>query len=493
MLRMIVLGMVLGCMLTASARADDPGSPPAQVNKRLLCESDFRYVGYYRVYRDGNLNQLAELESGQGFTHRYVNGELRFLVLSFFGNVPGGGNQLIEFAAPASLGGTVTTRTGHWPGYMDGTGLSKGGGKWMGLWYEQAKERLWTTWAVDYPSDLEATYTKSLVIRTLNSDGTVSNVQGPWGLEGIQQRRIYGGVQAIPQWFQNLYSVEEYAVGWGGYASRMSEGVSMGPTCYAIPEPTGYAIGDIPASAFKTLTDHRSGTRMTDWYADGAPTSFDRGVRNSDVINGYEPPYWLSPAPDGLGRWVWGDSNWNTGCWIETATRFGFVTVPKFCNGQTWYASTLRCQRQSAEIQIFDPHHFGQAAQGARASWAIYPTSRWEISGDCARFGLLWGRSGFGPGGGPAGATYDPITKRLYIYCVGGNTNYNSYILIYDVGPIVGDINGDSHVDVVDLLYLAHAWGSQEGQAHYNIACDFNQDGAVDVIDLLMLVENWGR
>ena len=154
----------------------------------------------------------------------------------------------------------------------------------------------------------------------------------------------------------------------------MGLGVSMGPTFYAIPEPTAYAAGDIPTSAFKTIMDHSGGTTGADWYASGKPTSFDRGVRNSDVKNDYDTPGWQSPAPDGLGRWTWGDSNWNTGAWIETPTRFGFITVPKLCNGRTWYeTSTLHCERQSAEIQVFDPRELGEVALGTRASWNTYP------------------------------------------------------------------------------------------------------------------------
>jgi hypothetical protein len=461
---------------------------PPQASKLLLRQADFRYKGYYKVQRDGNYNNMAELEYGQGFTHRYVNGQLRFLVFSFFGNVPGGGYHLIEFAAPASLGGTITTRTNHWPDIWTGGLLC---GNWIGLWYEQAQNRLWTASAIDYPDDTQAAWTKSLAVRTLNDDGTISNGAGPWGLTGVQQRRVYGGVVAIPQWFQDFYGVAPYAVGWGGYASRMSLGVSMGPTFYAIPEPTGYPAGDIPTGAFKTLMDHSGGTLGADWYASGHPTSFDRGVRNTDVKNDYDTPYWQSPAPDGLGRWTWGDSNWNTGTWIETPTRFGFITVPKLCNGRTWYeTSTLHCERQSAEIQVFDPRELGEVALGTRPSWKTYPASRWEITGDCTPFGLMWGRSGNGPDGGPCGASYDSTTRTLYIYCVHG-TSLNSYILIYDVGPIPGDVDGDGHVDASDLLAVAAAFGSVAGGGNYNAACDFNGDSVIDVSDLLILAQNW--
>ncbi len=174
-----------------------------------------------------------------------------------------------------------------------------------------------------------------MIVRSLNSDGTISNLNGPWGLQGILGRRIYGGMQAVPSWFQTTYGTGAYCGGWGGYCSRLSIGpVSLGPTFYTFPSPTGYPTGEngIPSSAFKTLMDHSGASLGGDWYANGIPTTADRGVRDSDVRNDYETPYWQSPAPDGLGRWVWGDSNWNTGCWIENVQQAGIhhcAQVPK--------------------------------------------------------------------------------------------------------------------------------------------------------------------
>ena len=55
-----------------------------------------------------------------------------------------------------------------------------------------------------------------------------------------------------------------------------------------------------------------------------------------------------------------------------------------------------------------------------------------------------------------------------------------------------GDVDGDSHVDVVDLLWFVDAFGSTIGDANYNPECDFNCDGYVDVVDLLFLVDGFG-
>jgi hypothetical protein len=51
--------------------------------------------------------------------------------------------------------------------------------------------------------------------------------------------------------------------------------------------------------------------------------------------------------------------------------------------------------------------------------------------------------------------------------------------------PLVGDINGDAVVDVLDFLLLLTAWGPGPSPA------DLNGDGVVDVVDVLVLLTNW--
>jgi hypothetical protein len=72
-----------------------------------------------------------------------------------------------------------------------------------------------------------------------------------------------------------------------------------------------------------------------------------------------------------------------------------------------------------------------------------------------------------------------------------GSLGANKNITVNGI-HLVGDINGDGHVDVIDLLTFVDAFGSVAGDANYNPATDFNSDGTVDVIDLLDLVGNFG-
>ena len=52
--------------------------------------------------------------------------------------------------------------------------------------------------------------------------------------------------------------------------------------------------------------------------------------------------------------------------------------------------------------------------------------------------------------------------------------------------PVVGDINGDGTVNIVDLSILLSNWGTSDA------AADLNHDGTVNIIDLSILLSHWG-
>jgi hypothetical protein len=199
---------------------------------------------------------------------------------------------------------------------------------------------------------------------------------------------------------------------------------------YAIPDPAAYPNeSEIPESAFRTLMDNSSGTTSVDWYASGV-VSFDRGVRNSNVRNDFDAPYWASPAPDGFGRWTWGDSPYNTGCWIEGSQKRGFILVPSLASGRAWYeGSTLHCDGRSFEIQIFDPARLGEVALGQRKPFEVKPASRTILSLP----GLGSGRGGNGPNGNVGGASYDPSTRALYLHGFWIEPEIRNRIYVFEV------------------------------------------------------------
>jgi hypothetical protein len=385
--------------------------PPTQI---LLQQSDFTYLGAYDVQTNGTYSNLA-----QGLTHRYVSGDLRFLNWQY-------GGRLDEFSlAGKSYGQTITTPTQTWASI----GATSVGAETLdakALWWDEAGQRLWTTGCVLYTANLIPT---QIYTRTLNSNGTISNLHGPVSLQNVTAKRVYGGAQAVPTWFQTAYGVGPYAVGWGGGTSLILQGgnASIGPTLYTLPDPAGYANGAvIPTTPIsKTLMDF-------------APANLYRGVRVTLPINYLDggmnapnpstppnyPPVagaqWQSPRPDGKGWWTPCDSYWNCGCWIDTPTRKGFINILTAWSGKVYYMSSdVNCDFMKFELHIFDPADLGRAAQGSVSPHSIEPASMAELT--LPGLSDQGPRGSLTPGMSAGGATYDPISQRLYILGLGIN------------------------------------------------------------------------
>ena len=436
---------------------------PATTPSDLLTADDFTYLGSYPVNAD------SQMTFGMGLTVRYVNKELRFLTTTYSGSVNA---KILEFKLPTGGYSTPITAahlTNEWDNIWfapsvtpaRGSAPGVGSGDQYSLWWEdQGAEngRLWTTHCIDYPDDVGSMRTQTLTVRNLKNDGTVSNIYGEFGFEGIGARAIYGGVQKIPESFRTQFGITQpYLIGWGGYTSRMSTGLipSLGLMAVAIPDVTSYPAStiQIPQADFKVIADHRSGTTYLDWYkTPGSPINSDRGFRNTNVINYYEntqpqsnpfgPPVelpaanaqWLSAAPDGKGRMVWGDSFYNTGNWIVGEKKQGFIAVLTAAAGKAYYqTSTLHSESREAELQIFDPRDFGQVIQGKKNSWNVQPSASKMLTGDLINQGLLYGIGGNSPHGGVAGAAYDPVAKILWLWCPGVNGGYSNLLVAYKV------------------------------------------------------------
>lgn len=58
---------------------------------------------------------------------------------------------------------------------------------------------------------------------------------------------------------------------------------------------------------------------------------------------------------------------------------------------------------------------------------------------------------------------------------------------------LMGDINGDGVVELLDFSLMTDAYGSYPGHIRWNPDCDLNQDGIVELTDFLVLSNNYGR
>jgi len=60
-------------------------------------------------------------------------------------------------------------------------------------------------------------------------------------------------------------------------------------------------------------------------------------------------------------------------------------------------------------------------------------------------------------------------------------------------GCILGDVNCDCRVDIVDARLVASRWGAVEGDPDYEPRYDLDDDGDIDLDDLFIVLENWGN
>ena len=72
-----------------------------------------------------------------------------------------------------------------------------------------------------------------------------------------------------------------------------------------------------------------------------------------------------------------------------------------------------------------------------------------------------------------------------------GQCNTSVCIALEIVETVFGDLNGDTEVNIDDLILLGQAWGTYPGDPGYNSAADINDDGEINIDDLILLGQNW--
>ncbi len=57
---------------------------------------------------------------------------------------------------------------------------------------------------------------------------------------------------------------------------------------------------------------------------------------------------------------------------------------------------------------------------------------------------------------------------------------------------ILGDVNGDLKVDILDASAIAYAFGTKAGDSRWNAAADMNNDGSIDIVDVSVVAFYFG-
>jgi len=57
---------------------------------------------------------------------------------------------------------------------------------------------------------------------------------------------------------------------------------------------------------------------------------------------------------------------------------------------------------------------------------------------------------------------------------------------------LVGDVNGDGHVNILDAILVANAFLSTPSSPNWNPKADINGDGVVNILDAILVADHFG-
>ena len=407
---------VSSASVTVSSDSTDPLFTP------VVNQSSFTYLGSFALPQSANGADTSN--SFGGLAYRYVNGNLQFFTTQSGGpvyefNYPGIGVD--QSNLPQAQ---VVNNWGNIYSGQEAVGNTAGSIWTYGLYYDQGANRLYWTYGNDY--NATNPYNPSFGYSTLNDATGVGAGVGAWSLAGRPEKFDRGGIVQIPQWFANSYTGgDTLGVGFGGYFSVISAGVSMGPALAAVAPPNPATNADDSAVPNVPLIG----------YPYGAP---DRGHRDTAYSSSYDittPGGW-NPA-NGTGYLTWSDSIFDGGAWIDTPTMQGVLMIAKVGQGNVWYqASDRHAQSGAFEWMVYNPADLAAVASGAKQQWQIQPEYEWTTPA------LPLGESQAGYSGDGVqnveGVAFDPTSNRLYVL-ESAAANFNGFeswpeIYVFQVG-----------------------------------------------------------
>ncbi len=167
------------------------------------------------------------------------------------------------------------------------------------------------------------------------------------------------------------------------------------------------------------------------------------------------------------------DPEYGSTLWRTDGTAAGTFRISEVRPGVPWNQKT---QMQQVGSAVY-----------FRANDGVHGTELWMSDGTINGTTLVMDMRPGSAGSYPANLSN--LDGRLYFTANDGVHGEEPWVLDTNE-PIVGDANGDGHVDVRDLNVVAVNW---RDDAFGAVNGDFNNDGRVDARDLNLLALNWGR
>jgi hypothetical protein len=107
--------------------------------------------------------------------------------------------------------------------------------------------------------------------------------------------------------------------------------------------------------------------------------------------------------------------------------------------------------------------------------------------GSSSTLSLMWNTSGL-----QQCRTYDVTAE---VSTVPGETHVEDNL--YDFGPVkvkmVGDVNSDGKINILDIYAIATAFNARIGESLYKANYDINLDYVINILDLTMAAMNFNR
>ena len=373
--------------------------------KAALTEADFTYLG---CFSEPTSVGGKSTDYGQGLTHRYVGGELRLFL-----TVTPNSSEVYEVTVPSTLstGGTIdqaATLVRNWGDiYQSERYLYKASGtgdaKTIGLYWDETDQRLY--WM--YQDIYNASHGDDCCLgySTLNDTTGVGTGVAAWRFVNGIGCKVVKGITPIPQAFADAYcSGRRLGVGFGTYESAATTGpASMGPALFAIDPPsTGTTTSRDYLPACTTLINHP--------FNSTAYSSPWRATRDTDYTQEFDT--WDVNA--GVGYFTWNDQARQSGVWLETTTKQGFLHMVTLGNARNWYETSDRhATRGTHRWAVYSIDQLASVAQSSITSHQVAPTNVWLEQHPHISYPLA------GWDGEPpymyAGTTFDSTTNRLYV------------------------------------------------------------------------------
>jgi len=58
---------------------------------------------------------------------------------------------------------------------------------------------------------------------------------------------------------------------------------------------------------------------------------------------------------------------------------------------------------------------------------------------------------------------------------------------------LIGDVNSDEKIDILDIAIVAKAYGAKEGDPNWNVIADLDDDGMIDILDIATVAKDYGK